>query len=321
MNRSVYWNLCEQRLSTLCTRVEIRGKLNVLDFNIHAEDFYLNFLNILFDYSLKNINLIKQNAAGIDLIDDVNNLVLQVSSTATKAKIESSLSKDLSVYKSFTFNFVSISKDASDLRKGSYVNPHGLTFIPKDHIHDVTSILNHIMHLESSKQRVIYEFLKRELQLDVDPPMVETNLATIINILSKETFDVDISSHISKVFNVDKKLIFNNLNTAAMVIEDYKIQHHKIDKIYSVFDQSGKNKSNSVLHWLRETYIKLSSKYESDELFFQVVEETIQTVKNSANYVAIPLEELAMWTNALVVDAFIRCKIFKNPEVTPNAST
>jgi hypothetical protein len=35
--------------------------------------------------------------------------------------------------------------------------------------------------------------------------------------------------------------------------------------------------------------------------------------QKSANYADIPVEELDLCVNILVVDAFIRCKIFKNP--------
>ncbi len=314
MNRSSYWNLCEQRLAVLCTRVEFRGKLNILDFHLHAEEFYMNFLNVLFGYSLKNMNQLTQNAEGIDLIDDVNKLVLQVSATATKAKVESALSKDLGSYKGYRFNFVSISKDASNLRKQSFNNPHSLIFTPQNDIHDVQSILKYILHLDIDKQRIIYNFLKSELQSNDDPPLIESNLAAVINILAKENFsDVKcVANH--RAFKIDKKLAFNNLKAAAIVIEDYKLQHHRIDKMYAVFDSSGRNKSNSVLSWLRQSYIKLSCQYSDDDLFFQVVEQAIKTVQTSTNYIDIPLEELAMWINALTVDAFIRCKIFKNPE-------
>ncbi|MCD5414126.1 MAG: hypothetical protein LR001_03850 [Clostridiales bacterium] len=37
-------------------------------------------------------------------------------------------------------------------------------------------------------------------------------------------------------------------------------------------------------------------------------------VITSKNYVEITFEELEMYTGILVVDAFIRCKIFENPE-------
>lgn len=319
MNRSVYWNLCELRLSTLCTRVELRGKLNILDFHLHAEDFYLNFLNVLFGYSLKNMNQVTQNAAGIDLIDVTKKLVLQVSSTASKAKVESALSKDLKSYKNYRFNFVSISKDASNLREQSFINTHGLSFDPKNDIHDVKSILSHIQHLDIDKQLVIYNFLKKELQSEEDQSPVETNLAAVINIIAKENFDDIQNTPIPKVFDIDKKLTFNNLAAAAIIIEDYKVQYHRIDKIYSVFDSAGKNKSSSVLNWLRQSYIKLSNQYSGDDLFFQVVEHAVKTVQASANYITIPFDELVMWINALAVDAFIRCRIFKNPEGVANA--
>jgi len=321
MNRSFYWNLCEERLSILCTRVELRGKLNILDFHLHAEDFYLNFLNILFAYSLTNMNEAKQNAEGIDLIDIVSKLVLQVSATASKAKVETALSKDLKSYQGYRFNFVSISKDATDLRKQSFVNPHGLVFDPKLDIHDVKSILACIQHLDIDKQRVIYAFLKKELKSDEDAIPVETNLAAVINILAKENFNDTQIQSIPVAFDVDDKLTFNNLDAAAAVIEDYKVQHHRIEKIYAVFDSAGQNKSTSVLNWLRNSYIKLSKQHSGDELFFQVVEEAVKTVRASANYIDIPLDELAIWINALAVDAFIRCKIFKNPEGMPDAVT
>ena len=314
MNRSTYWNLCELRLSTLCTRVELRGKLNILDFHLHAEDFYMNFLNALFGFSLKNMNQITQNAEGIDLIDVTNKLVLQVSSTASKAKIESALSKNLKTYKSYRFNFVSISKDASDLRKQSFANPHGLSFSPEDDIHDVKSILNYVLHLDIGKQRVIHDFLVKELHADEGPSPVETNLAAVINILAREYYDETQGATVPLAFDIDKKLTFNNLEAAAQIVEDYKIQHHRIDKLYSVFDSAGQNKSASVLNWLRQSYIKLSSQYSGDDLFFEVVEHAIKTVQKSANYAEIPLEELAMWINVLTVDAFIRCKIFRNPK-------
>ena len=274
----------------------------------------MNFLNALFGFSLKNINQIMQNAEGIDLIDVTNKLVLQVSSTASKAKIESALSKDLKDYKSYSFNFVSISKDASDLRKQSFANPHGLSFSPENDIHDVKSILSYILHLDIGKQRVIHDFLVKELHADEAPSPVETNLATVINILARQNHIATQGLTVPLVFDIDKKLIFNNLEAAAQIVEDYKIQHHRIDKLYSVFDSEGQNKSASVLNWLRQSYLKLSGQYSGDKLFFEVVEQAIKTVQMSANYAEIPLEELAMWINALTVDAFIRCKIFKNPK-------
>jgi hypothetical protein len=40
MNRATYYNYIEERLITLCARVELRGMINILDYHIHSENFY-----------------------------------------------------------------------------------------------------------------------------------------------------------------------------------------------------------------------------------------------------------------------------------------
>ena len=52
----------------------------------------------------------------------------------------------------------------------------------------------------------------------------------------------------------------------------------------------------------------------SHDLFFSIIDAIIGIIMNSKNYKEIPYEELEMCVHILAVDAFIRCKIFKNPE-------
>ena len=40
----------------------------------------------------------------------------------------------------------------------------------------------------------------------------------------------------------------------------------------------------------------------------------MKIIEESANYKKLPFEELEMCVDILVVDAFMRCKIFENPE-------
>ena len=40
----------------------------------------------------------------------------------------------------------------------------------------------------------------------------------------------------------------------------------------------------------------------------------MKIIMGSSNYNIMPIEELQLCVDILVVDAFIRCKIFKNPE-------
>lgn len=91
--------------------------------------------------------------------------------------------------------------------------------------------------------------------------------------------------------------------------------YSKLDEKYKEFDKLGANKSLSVLSVIRNQYNKLScSITEPHELFFAIVDNVMELIKNSKNYIEIPYEELEMCVCIVVVDAFIRCKIFKNPE-------
>lgn len=98
-------------------------------------------------------------------------------------------------------------------------------------------------------------------------------------------------------------------------IDDYKIFYSKLDEKYKEFDRQGTNKSISVLSVIRSKYNKLVGKISNpQDIFFTIIDDIIELIKNSKNYIEIPYEELEMCVSILVVDAFIRCKIFKNPE-------
>jgi hypothetical protein len=314
MNRSWQFDCIEEKLSILTTRVELRGKLNILDLHIHSENFYLHFFNLLFGWKLENENAISQNVASIDLIDRTNKLFIQVSATNTKEKIEKTLAKDiLKNYSGYSFKFISISKDASDRRKETFKNPHNITFKPQTDIYDVASILKIVLSKSPDKLREIQEFIKIELGQETDIEKLDSNLTTIVNILAKENLNENSDLNI-KSFEIERKITHNSLKTTKIIIEDYKIHHNRLDKIYREFDEQGANKSFSVLQNIRQEYTTLSSSFSGDELFIKIKDSVIEKIRQSANFIKMPIDELELCVNILLVDVFIRCKIFENPE-------
>jgi hypothetical protein len=315
MIRTKYYEYIEERLSTLATSINSGGKLNVLNLHNHAENFYLYFLKELFGWNLKNFNKIQSNVEAIDLISILpEKIIIQVSATCTKDKIESALKKKIiGDYKDYRFKFISISKDASKLKKKSYNNPHCISFDPLNDILDNESIKREILGLDIDRQKSVYYFIKKELGQEMDIEKLDSNLASIINILSQENLDRDDQSITINSFEIDRKISFNNLNTARDIINDYNVYHNRLDKIYSAFDVSGVNKSNSVLSTIRREYIKNSEFKKDDELFYLIINNIQEKIMQSANFIKIPMDELELCVNILIVDAFIRCKIFKNP--------
>jgi len=315
MNRNEYYNYIEDKLHTLAYRITTGGKLNMLSLHMHSENFYLHLFNLLYDYELKNLNQSLQNVEAIDLIDYTNKIIAQVSATNTKMKIESALKKDiLKKYSGYTLKFISIAKDASNLRKNIFINPHSISFNPAEDIYDITFILNEILIGDPDRQKKIYQFIKKELGNEIDIVKLDSNLATVINTLAKEKWDDVNKPDPLNRFEIDRKIIYNDLDSAKSLIEEYSLYYGKVDAKYSEFDSLGSNKSNSVLATFKREYLKLKKGENADRVFFSVIDAITNKILESANYVQIPIDELELCVDILTVDAFIRCKIFENPE-------
>lgn len=316
MNRSQYFNYIEDKIDYLSYRIGKRGKINLLDLNIYSETFFAEMINMLLKLNLKNMNAIKQNVEGIDLIDHDNKVVAQVSSTNTKQKIENSLKKEIiKKYKDYRFIFIPIVGDSDALRLKTFRNPHGINFNPEEDIYDTKAILNLVLNMKIGEQQNFYTFIKEELGNEVDLVKVDTNLAAIINILAKENLvNIPNSPQINH-FEINRKIEFNNLQNAKGTIDLYKVYYSKLDEKYIEFDKLGTNRSLSVFSVLSNQYIKLQNEKQDDiDIFYSVINNVIEIIQKSKNYVEIPYEELEMCVCIIVVDAFIRCKIFKNPE-------
>lgn len=77
----------------------------------------------------------------------------------------------------------------------------------------------------------------------------------------------------------------------------------------------GANKSLSIFRVIKNPYIKFSIMgKKSHDLFLAIIDSVIEIIKQSKNYIEIPYEELEMCVYIIVVETFIKCKIFRNPE-------
>ena len=89
--------------------------------------------------------------------------------------------------------------------------------------------------LNINDQERIYQFVKKELVNEIDPLKLESNLATVINILSKEDWNKKEAVGEINSFEIDRKISHNNLNSAKIIIDDYSLHYIRVDKIYSEF--------------------------------------------------------------------------------------
>lgn len=152
LQKETYISDILDRLSGLAYNVELRGLLNLLDLHVISEDFYVGLLNLIYGWELRNANSLQQNAPGIDLVDDSNRILVQVTGTSTKGKIDHSLEEIPEKYTGFHFYFTPIVLDAKAQRKYEYTPPHKVVFNPKADILDIHFIADKIKGITNIEQ-------------------------------------------------------------------------------------------------------------------------------------------------------------------------
>ncbi|WMT41183.1 SMEK domain-containing protein [Paenibacillus sp. D2_2] len=320
MKRQRYYNEISERLEILSNRIKTNGKLNVLDLNIHAETFYRDLLNCIYGYKLESGNVSSANMEAIDLIDTENKLVIQVSSTATKQKIENTLNKEkTSEYaaENYKIKFLFIADEAKNLRSNKYSNPHNISFSPQEDIIDKISLLTTISQLAIGSYILVHDLFIMEFGGAPNPSKITTNLATIVNLLAEEDLDEGGTSTNLNLYNIDEKIVYNELGVIKeTTINEYMPYYSKLDRLYKEFEHEGKNKRVSVLRKLTSFYEKelCNNNISNVEKFFNVVSNVEEYIFNSNNLNDIEEDVVEMCVKIITVDAFIRCKIFKNPK-------
>lgn len=80
-------------LSVLQYFIRTSSKGGLVDINLFSEDFVACILNELHGWCLKNVNRLKSNAPAIDLLDEINRVGIQVTSSGGSKKINETIKK------------------------------------------------------------------------------------------------------------------------------------------------------------------------------------------------------------------------------------
>ena len=320
MNNEVYMNFIEERFYVLKHRIELRSTLNILNLHIRSEDFYRELFNLIYDFKLANANVLEQNASSIDLIDNENKVIFQVTCTVTKNKIEKTLSKQIlrERYSDYTLYFIFIGKNAKKLIGRVYNNPYDISFDSKKNIYDVDLILKKINSLNIDNLKRVYDLVMKYLKL-IDIPQMRVNslLPKVIKALctydNEDNFE---TINDTKIYEISEKIKFNNLEESEFVINTWAPYECVMVKIYEEFDQNGKLKSEVLLMKFNRKYRELRKKINNeDDLFFEIIRSLENEMISEEELFTsdISEEELETCIEIIIVDAFIRCKIFEKP--------
>ena len=151
----VYMQKISETLATMAAKVQQDGSANLVSTNVLAENFYREFLNVLCGWKLDSANL-EDNAAGIDLVSEEDRVVVQVSSTDSKPKLQSSLDKlGLDAYAGYRFVFLLIAPKRA--KHAGLRVPEGIRFDPAADVWSNAELLRRAQGLELSRLKQLYQ--------------------------------------------------------------------------------------------------------------------------------------------------------------------
>lgn len=302
-------------LNAFIGTVKTMGTLNLHDLNIHAEDFFRDFYNSLFGYHLQNANAQRANEPGIDLVDTTSKIVVQVSSTATKSKINESFRKaDATKYRGFRFTFIFLTNDASTLRSKQYEVPAEYSFTPETDIHDVITMVAAVKDTDIDTKKAICDLVEKHFGKLVKAKKNPSALAEVVKIISEKVSSSDIDLN-NRSFRIEEKISYNHLDSINQSIVDSGIYIGMLDRIYESAETLGRNTRRVIHSTLQRVYEDNKDKYTPQELYRYITDEVKSIVENSENCPAdLYVEEIYWAVSVIVADAFEACKIFENPQ-------
>lgn len=309
--------MIKNELCYLGYQVTVSGKLNELGINTHCEQFYCNLFNLVYDYKLYNINSEKNisNVEGIDLIDDVHKVFVQVSSILSTDKIENSITKKILLeYPGYKFCFISLVKDATNFRNKTYENPNGIIFNPKTDIYDIASICTKIKSLDIPELEKIYELVVDEIGPTYDASKLNSEITAVIDSLAANDSPTIDESTLNS-FKIEEKITYNDLDEIKDDILDKMNYYSTVNNIYNTYASQGKNVSNHVFTKIK-TLFRKTKNTDAVQKFDELIQYMKDEVKNSKNFdfESISSEALEYYCQIIAIDAFIKCKIYLNPK-------
>ncbi|HTJ50519.1 MAG TPA: SMEK domain-containing protein [Cyclobacteriaceae bacterium] len=162
-SREVYISEIAKSLASLQNEIALRNSLNLLDINIHTEDFFKKLLNKINGYDLKNLNLSAPNTKTIDLADRANGVAFQITSDNSKRKIQNTVVAFYQdeLYKEYKLKIL-ITK--GKVKKYEPIVYTDFQFDFNLDVIDIQSLLRSLMDFDVDQLRDISQWIASELQ-------------------------------------------------------------------------------------------------------------------------------------------------------------
>lgn len=154
------------RISSLSQELQQEATINLESAVVHAEESFKRILCSIYGYKLKNMNEADQNSEAIDLIEEDRKLVIQVTVSASRSKVEKTLSKPVMekyANSGYRLKFMFIGTAKLPKPNKPYKNPFSILFNPKDDCLYCENLVASFSRLDIEEQEYALFILKQEL--------------------------------------------------------------------------------------------------------------------------------------------------------------
>jgi len=212
----------------------------------------------------------------------------------------------------------------TDKERASYEN---LILLCANHHLTTNDVSKHtVLSLKKMKQDHEKEVLKKIGATDI-LNKYPSSLALIINYISSiDIENVDMLTS-TNIYSPDKKITYNEVVVYKPILEEYKVYHGKLNKIYSEIEKQGSFKKELLLQNINKLYLKAKGELlgidtsienirkNADNLIELVEKYLWELYEKSPNAKEdIPFEAVNVGMKIIIVDAFVRCKILEEPK-------
>lgn len=160
------------KLLLLTCYIKINSINKKYDLNEFSQTIMAEVLNRYYDWYLEDANKKYPNIAGIDLVDEKNKILIQVTSERSTQKINETIKKTKTVVKKykwqgFTLYILGLFIDNFPKSRKPYTIPKSFNFDEKTNLLNLTKLINIIGTSSNiTKRKYVIEYLNEEIQIE-----------------------------------------------------------------------------------------------------------------------------------------------------------
>ena len=315
-NLSRYCERIQESLLRYCDSLKVDSRGNLQNEALYAEYVFRDVINLAFGWNLKNANEDDVLTAGFDLVDPEERILIQVTKDSSRAKIEHSFETlESTAYQGYRFLFMLLVSNHPKYTR-SFESPQGIVFDPAQDILDIAQLMKRIRALPIAKVHEVYECVEQHLESTLDARNIPTSLGKVLMALAPHDMVSGKKLDKTVAFMISDKISVNKLGAYHRRISRAATFSHLVVQLYGAYAAAGTYEGETILVSLADDYDVLAAR-EDDSLaiFDGLVDVLMDRLERDASVADVTYEMRRFCVTIVLVDAFMRCRIFRGPNV------